>query len=341
MASEQHFLMGIDIGFGDVKASISHNGKKYKFKFPTAITRHQRSEIRGLENSQDVYIYKNGRYILGDDALYSPNVISTRNIEFLKDFTPLLTFKVLLELSKTIGLDIERIIKSPKKICLGLPLEYYFDEKDNIGESIKQFMVSFLSNGEQKTYNISFGHVDVRAQGQGVLNDYMIEKGYLKNIEPNILVVDIGFNTVDVLSVENGKTSSIGSYMLEGKGVCQITKELGIEVKQKTGVVHSEQKLKDILRIKTIKIQNETQYLVDVIDQVVGEYTDYIFREIKTRSGNTINHAEKIIFAGGGVYYIENYLKKQFKKGFVHIPEDPEYSNSRGYLKKLEVVNGL
>lgn len=332
------FLMGIDIGFGDVKAAINYNGKKIKIKFPTAISRHQRTEIKGLENTQDIFVYKNARYILGDDAVFSPNIISTRNIEFLKDFTPLLVFKVILELSKIIGIDPERIIKSPKKLCLGLPLEYYFDEKNNIIESVKNYIVTYLSNSKQKDYSITFGYVDVRAQGQGVLNDYMIEKGYLKKIETNILVIDIGFNTIDVISIENGKTSGMGSYMLEGKGVCQITKDLGIEVKQKTGVSHSEQLLKDVLRTKVLKFQNETQYLDGIIDQVVGEYTDYIFREIKTKSGNTINNAERLIFAGGGVYYIQEHLKNKFKKDFVFIPEDPEFSNSRGYLKKLEVI---
>lgn len=335
---EKTFLMGIDIGFGDVKSSINYNGKKFTIKFPTAITRHQRSEIRGLDNSQDVFIYKNARYILGDDAVISTNVIPTRNIEFLKEFTPLLVFKVLIEISKHIGIDIERLNNSPKKICLGLPLEYYFTEKKFMCDAMKQYMVSCISGGNQKTYNILFNHVDVRAQGQGVLNDYMIEGGYLKTIESNILVIDIGFNTVDVLSVANGKSNSMGSYMLEGKGVCQITKELGIEIKEKTGINQTEQKLKDVLRTKSLKIKNETQNLNGTINQVISEYTDLLFREINTKSCTTINNAEKLIFAGGGVYYIKDHLSAQFTKEFVHIPEFPEFSNARGYLKKLEVM---
>jgi hypothetical protein len=334
----EEMLFGIDIGFGDVKAVVSLIGNKFNIKFPTAIKRQQRTEIKGLENPQDIYVYKNGKYLIGEDVIASQDIIPTRNIDFLKEFTPLLVFKVLCETAKKLNKPIETILQLPKKICLGLPLEYYFNEKDNIKESVRQYMVTLITQERTKPLNISFPNVDMRAQGQGVLTDFMFQNGIYQDqySKSNLLVIDIGFNTIDVLSVNGGKTSSNGSYMLEGKGVCKITRELAIEIKEKTGHILNEQKIKEVLQTNTLKIKNQPQNLNGSISQVITEYTDLLKREIQSRSESIMNDAEKLIFAGGGVYYIENYIKNQYPVNFVHIPTEPEFSNARGYLKKIE-----
>lgn len=332
-------LLGIDIGFGDVKASINYMGERISIKFPTAITRQQRCNIKGLENPQDIFIYKTGKYIIGEDALGSQDIIPTRNIKFLKDFTPLFVFKVLCDVSKNFNISIENVLHMQKKICLGLPLDHFFSEKNYFYESIKQYSVSLIEMGRTNDYEIYFPNIDIRAQGQGVLTDFMIDKeGFKKKYEKSdIFVIDIGFNTVDVLSVRGGKASSHGSYMLDEKGVCKMTRELGLEIKAKTGTSLSEMKLKEVLLKKEYKIHNQPQDLNGSINQVIKEYTEDLIRELDSRSEKVIKDAEKMIIAGGGVNFIKKYISDHYPESFVHIPEDPEFANSRGYLKILEV----
>ncbi|MBU1171301.1 MAG: ParM/StbA family protein [Proteobacteria bacterium] len=341
MGHNGHMLLGVDIGFGDVKATVFYDGKQTTIKFPTAISPCQRSEIRGLDNTQDQFIYKSRKFLLSYDALFSDTIISTRSLQFLKEFTPIFLFKVLVELSKELNIPLERLVHQPKKICLGLPLEFFFLEKNAIRGSIETFMVTYILKGKSTSYTVSCPNVDVRAQGQGVMTDFLItEKGLRTgHLESNVLVVDIGFNTVDVLSFIRGRASSNGSYMMNGQGVCRITRELGIEIKQEQGVTLSEQKLKEVLRTRQLKIKNQDLPLNSTIDMVVTEYVAHLIHELETKSQQTMNDAETLIVAGGGAYYLSGQLKSLFTDNFLHIPGQPEFANARGYMKKLKVVD--
>ena len=92
--------MGIDIGFGDVKAVFSRfvgNGRfeTENIKFPSAIARVKNKVISGLDDAQVEYEFEKRKYLIGKDAISSANIIPTRDIDFIMEFSPLFIFRAM------------------------------------------------------------------------------------------------------------------------------------------------------------------------------------------------------------------------------------------------------
>ena len=91
--------------------------------------------------------------------------------------------------------------------------------------SIKRRLSAYSVSGDV----VRFDHIEVRAQSQGILFDYMLDdqgRPVDAHINRNVLVLDIGFNTVDVLGVIEGRPNREWSGMLENGGICRICEEL-------------------------------------------------------------------------------------------------------------------
>ena len=101
----------------------------------------------------------------------------------------------------------------------------------------KQIVIDRLSeitvNGETIHLN-----VDVIPQGVGVLFDYRVDfaGNEIEKTDIDMMVLDVGFNTVDVLPVEDGIAVKNDSGMLEKWGVSRITSELADEIQGEYGL---------------------------------------------------------------------------------------------------------
>ena len=113
------------------------------------------------------------------------------------------------------------------EICLGLPLAYYTSKKRRLAQR--------LSNFEVLGCKVNPLRLAIQAQGQGILLDFLLDDQCRPNrkwVGNDLLILDIGFKTIDILCVHEGRSSSEWSNMLEGAGICRICKDLEIELRR-------------------------------------------------------------------------------------------------------------
>jgi plasmid segregation protein ParM len=335
--TENVYLVGIDIGFGDVKVvATGPNGKgdlkTEHLKFPTAIAKARRHRIRGLKNAFKQYGFNNQKYLVGNEALFSERVISSKEISFLLEYAPLFVFKIMEELSVIFNKSRSQMLQAPKKLCIGLPLAYYFSKKKELTNKIRKFNVSDTAVDFEDT------EIDVLPQGQGIQFDFLISNGTISGIwkEKTYLVLDIGYNTVDVLAVSEGSADPQISDMTRGAGVCRICKDLKKELKAKD-IELSDPLVKKALIEKKVFYCGEAIRLEEIIGELAADYAESLFYDLTADFGEFLSKTEKLIIAGGGAYYVREYFVEKYKSKFIHVPGKAEFSNARGCMKFLEI----
>lgn len=312
--------LGIDIGFGDVKVIIEPNGDGQKqFKFPTAIKSASMSNNEFLNEmaKNEEYLFEGRKYLVGSRA--SHQAFSTRSLEFMKRYSPVFTYVAIKKAEAETG-------QSVSEIGLGLPLSFYSEQ--NRTELVNRVKVINVNN------DIVTLKPTVFVQGYGVLIDYLgsIDEAKAEGIR-NMMVIDVGFNTVDIINVEEGKVTREGSDTLENNGVSKITSKI-IQALRGTHNLSQPEAVELIMK-GTLSVYAEDEDHSELIRQVTEEYIDWLFNEIETNYTEIVKRAEKIIIAGGGAYLLQHYLPPKYAR-MIFIPQNPEFANARGFLRLLE-----
>ncbi|MBN2251089.1 MAG: ParM/StbA family protein [Candidatus Altiarchaeota archaeon] len=328
---EDHiFRIGIDVGYGDVKTAVNFNGKTEYFKFPTAVAYAKDGLVLGgfgTENAIKEYEYNGRNYRVGHSALKCSDIFYTRDISFLLTYAPLLIYASLERIADIYSIGLDELMDAEKQLCIGLPLAYWEEYESRFAGMLAGFRVAGR--------HVRFDAVEVLAQGQGVLVDFVIDDAWHVNGERancDIVIVDIGFNTIDVLCVEEGTCSKEWSDMIEGGGICRICESVG-NILQKSRIYLPEQAVKDVLMKKQLTIYGQTRDFSGVIRNASEAYTDMLEQEIRSRWSRFLQRADRLIIAGGGAYYLSNF--DGYPPDFVEVSPLPEYSNSRGFIKYL------
>ena len=322
--------IGLDIGFGDVKivAKVFTNpqAQMVALKYPTAIAYSKKGVIGNLGGNEDEYEFNGQSFVVGNAALQCEDLFSTRDIEFLLTYSPLLAYKALADLRLSCSFGFKQFVSAKKKLCLGLPLAYY-SKKDKIEEALSGYTVSGNI--------VRFDAIEVRAQGQGIFFDYVLDEDgqpIKSRMNETVLVLDVGFNTVDVLGIVDGTPNKEWSAMLEKSGVCRICQALQDHLQTELDFLLSEQVIKDIVQKGHISLYGAARDLSTPIRKAKERYSEWLSREVDSRWDKFLKSADKLIVAGGGAYYID-HLKQKYPEQFLYVPHDPEYSNARGFLK--------
>jgi plasmid segregation protein ParM len=310
---------GIDVGFSDTKIvfknSKEDNNYKY-FKISSAVSYSSGNNKEDIFFKNKNYKYLDRYYFVGEDAVFDS--ISNRNFEFLQKYTPLLIYVGLKQS------NIEKITRSG----LGLPLNYYkLANVEALLKSIKETPI------EDELLDI--GNIKVFPQGVGILLDYIlnhqgsfIEENKLKSG----IVVDIGYNTVDVVAFEKGIANKEKSNMFERYGISKLINKLSNELQLKYDITLNDYETRDIFLKGYIPLYGKNVEIKPLIAQLVEIYADEVINIIKSKWDDVLRRSDILILAGGGAYYIKDYVPEKYKN-LIKIPHNPEYANARGYLK--------
>lgn len=303
----------IDKGYGHIKWAYYSDKNELKFgKIPNAV--YHVTRTGDLINEEDIINYNGESYLVGVEALNYVTV-SARTFDQMMDFSHLLIYAAI----KDAGLNPEDV----ETLITGISL-VNAKEQNKKGKEIykKTISQSKKVNGE----TLKFKNVMMATQGQGIYWEYM-----KKNMnDDNVIVVDIGMNTLDYLVYLNkrasGEKSDANKY-----GVNRMTTTLGSYISEKFNIdTPSEQILNKYLLNKQIKFKGVVHDLSDEIDKIAKNYISEVVRELRTKIGDTIfDTVDAIVFSGGGAYYLPEKLDEPH---FV-LSESPfEFSNARGYL---------
>ena len=304
-------VAGIDIGFGDTKVWCRD---KY-FKFPTAVAIDygQGVDLGSFASKKTVISYNGKKYMLGEEALLH-DPLPTRTVDFLREYTPLI-------------IAYAKKFADFHEVTLGLPLGFYKDNKDEIKNNVTRFR----ADGKDYSFN-----VNVLPQGAGIAYDYMYgEDAQRKNVINNAAVIDIGYNTIDVLSIIDGKADSKLSFMLDNIGVCQIIFKLMDKLGKKYKRSVDEFTAKKFLETKEYVGYGVSENITDLCAVLIREYAERTINELFIKANDAIGQAELIIFSGGGTALIKDYINEDHKKKILFLGDElAEYSNARGFYKQ-------
>ena len=301
-------VLVVDYGYGDVKYIVEDGNKVVKKKFPNAVSRVNRFLNNSDFTGDSTIRYLNREWIVGDEAaVHSP--ITTRNFDYLVKYSPLLTAKIMLDH------NIEKI----NFITTGVALTDFFRN-----EELKKALKAFSFNEKA----VSIEDIFVYPQGFGIYLDYCHKTG---EREKEVLIIDIGYNTLDIGYVnKEGKFSTSKSRAYSNDGVVKIVQGLEQFIRKEiTPIQLNEQDIKEALENKEIRIAGKSYDLSSTINELSEEYAEYIMSKLSSDYADILLKARKVIFAGGGANYVKDSIKEKWENIF--IPEEAEFANVRGY----------
>jgi len=289
-------VMGLDIGFGQVKVVVDEGS----FKFPSQIAQFLEGELSDVP-----VVEHNGlQYVVGEDATAFRHKLSLSTVELLIKYSPVLLKRALLE----IGEAGEYFVVS------GLPPRFR-----HLGEAFSSALETV--DGVRK--------VLVVPQGAGILEDV---KEYVRT-HGGALILDIGFNTVDYLSVRvkgNDVVKERGGT-IEGLGVKSAVEIFRNLLPAEVGFLRNEPYvfLVPYFAKGRLMLAGKEFFLQEEKAKASKLWTEQIYLRVQEEVGELVRSKPVFVVAGGGAYFLDRSL---FERE-VYIPVEPDFSNARGYYK--------
>lgn len=314
----KEITLALDAGFGDVKICI--NGKFSKEISAIA-------QVTADNNiSDENYIeYRGKNYYVFNAASKLPSSaqIKVSNFDELKFATPLFIRAIENKY------DVKVI-----KICLGLSLammDSSKEYKEYVSEHTGIPMESIYLLPQGLGSKIAYQSYNLDINDKSKINDARSQ---------NYLGIDIGFNTVDVFQVIDGKTSTNIVKGFEKWGIVNIAEKLVEKIKQDTGRVLDIPATKEVITTGVLSYRGNNYDYKSYINSLVEDYILNLFQKIETEYSDSIDKMDNIMLVGGGAALfqklesspkLDEYLNKNYGYGFLLNPVNPEFYNVLGY----------
>lgn len=306
------YILGLDIGFGDVKVCLGDsNGdivKKFKFPSLIGITK----AIENVENNR-IKEFDGNYYMVGNYAEHLPsvNLIDISEYKNLEYYAPLL----LQHAVDICGVE-------PEIIVTGLSIA----QIQNSGY-FQQRIENYTING--KTYNRK---IFVLPQGAGC--KLTVDKFGANFPKPqtefmgdkNYIILDIGFNTLDSLMISNGKTDPNLFEGVEKEGIMKIASKVAKLIYEKHKRQLTLHEAKEILDTNTYKLRGQRYDYSEDIKTIKDEYLKELLKFIEQKYPGFLDKCDFIFIAGGGSRLFRTSLDK-----FIRVPKEAhEFYNAIG-----------
>jgi len=225
-------------------------------------------------------------------------------------------------------------------LCLGLPMSYYLEKKDELKEGLKDLNARVSIFGLKNLRMIEFESIFVFPQGAGAYYSSFCDiKGNITDYDlaqSNAGVIDIGFRTVDFLVMMKGRNgiqiadNLSGSLEEDGMNVAfqNIQKSVSEKVFKEVALEEIE---KAVLWFNSkFDFRGETIDITQYEDQAYKELAEEICSKIKIRWGSDGDLLSRIVITGGGAEELFPYIREKFDTAVIQ--EDCAFGNCKGYL---------
>lgn len=308
-------VLGLDIGYGHTKCTygLADGTVIKRFKFPSMIGITKKNEY--VDDSR-IYGFKGHNYYVGDNASHLPsdNIIDITDYKNLEHYAPLFLHHAIKEIGDT-----------PDVIVTGLSIA----QIGNSGYFQSELRKYTIDN---KEYN--FEHVFVLPQGAGsklCIDKYgdNFPKEQKEDLSASTYVgVDIGFNTLDMFLVTEGKTSPNLFEGIEKEGVMKIAQQVAKLVHQDFNRSITLQEAREVIDQGSYKLRGKTHDYKAQIDEIKKNYLKDMVRLVEARYGKVIDKCDFISVSGGG-----STIFKTTEDGFFRIPKTAhEFYNAIGFF---------
>ncbi len=151
-----------------------------------------------------------------------------------------------------------------------------------------------------------------------------------------MLIIDVGFKTIDILYLEKeGETPEVVyARGIKNQGVMTIADMVGKAVESATGIFLPLEEAERSLREGSVLVEGREVPLEEIvpIEQLKVQFIKRILSIVEQDPNlSPLLGKVPVVLAGGGGYYVPESFRDR-----IHVPERPEYSNVRGFLKMIE-----
>lgn len=329
-------MIGLDLGFRQVKATIEN--RNYRFDsvigYPSAMELTEEFEEKNpLANL--TLTHEGNTYYVGAKAIRK-----TKNAQltFTADKTNNKTD--ILKTMTALGLAMGDNEKEHFRILSGLPVDEL--EMENLKQEMANNLKgthSFVFNNQQKEATID--SVKIIAQSAGAYYDYILnEDGTVKEerVKPKVVVIDVGFRTTDVVSMEDAKYNPSESFTIY-TGVHNVHNELRKKIMKNYRIQKQPTEMDAVLRERRLIVNGVEVELDQTIREATIPFAEKILSELPLYIAN-LQEVSLFLITGGGANVMRNFFTLPSPTEFI---VDPEQSNARGYYKYLKLLenNGV
>lgn len=286
-------ILGIDIGYGDVKVvTCNEVGEPLKqFKFSSSIGITKANEY--IKDSK-IYKFKEHDYYVGEDALSLPSesLIDITEYKNLEYYAPLFVAHAI----KIIGAIPDVIVSGLSKAQI--QFSGYF----------KNSITNFIVN------NIKYEFKNVYIVPQGAGAKLAIDK--YSNGYPNLrtdfsgsesyIGVDVGFNTLDIFRVIDGKTSASVFEGIEHEGVMKIASKVAKLISEKHQRTINLHEAKEIIFTGVYKLRGNSYEYKDEIFEIKKQYIKELLELVEQKYGKILDKVDYIFISGGGSRFFKS-----------------------------------
>lgn len=308
-------ILGIDIGYGDVKVVYINDGNELskKFKFNSLIGITKRNEF--IKDNK-IYTFKGHDYYVGEDAssLASESLTDITDYKNLEYYAPLF----LAHAIRIIGEEPDVIVTGLSKAQI--KFSGYF----------KNALIDFEVDDKHYT----FKNVYVIPQGAGsklCIDKYGCD---FPNVQTEFtgktsyIGVDIGFNTLDLFRVIDGKTSASVFDGIEHEGIMKIASKVAKLIKDKHDRPITLHEAKDILNTNTYRLRGTSYNYSQEIKDIKKEYIKDLLSLIEEKYGAILDKCDYVFLSGGGSAFFNS---AEYMGNKILVPKSNyEYYNAIG-----------
>ena len=295
--------ISIDVGYSASKVNTSKN----QGIFPTAVAY---ATASGIEFGDDnVYEFNGENFYVGTEA--SEGSFSLGDFDTLLKYAPLVIYHIL---NKTGHLD-------ASVLSTGCALTDW-SRKEELVEVLSDFTV----NGQNIKLNVI-----MTPQGAGVFYDALLSKPEIK--EGSCTIIDIGFNTINVLTLKDGQPQRKSLKGYPGHGVISLIKPFATFLESKFSLPFSIQEALTIFRKGSFTYAGAD--VPEVAEQILTlkeQFKKQLFNSVLVNEKKSLATSDFVLLAGGGAYLFEDTT---FPANVIKLNQ-PEFSNVRGYATRLK-----
>lgn len=317
-------ILSIDVGSGDIKVATYVDGRINKTKEINAVAKLPAESLINPDESDDLVELGNDKFLVGKTAVHmrKSSQFNTDSYDDIKMISPVIVKKFI------------KLLPDFDFIAFDISLAYM----KKAGE---------LATHITSSLGLEASKVVIIPQGIGCKMAYQWKgdsiNGNTSSVVNSFFGVDIGFNSIDVFQVINGKLTSDGVDGVEQSGIIKIAQGLVEFCKPVADIPVS--MAKEAILTKSISVFGKViPGVAEELEKLKETYTEVVYKFLYDKFKDIISVSEGIIFFGGGAELIRKNLlaNKDFGEGFVQVPELPEYYNAIGniyyVLKKNKVL---
>ena len=335
-------LVGIDLGYGQIKVMT----KDFQIRFLSAVGTpvSDFSKTSAITSEKELIdslaiTYEGQKYYIGHNAL-----VNTRNGKMTLRQNKADVIDNKIKLLTTLALLIpENENYGEFEIITGLPVLEFKGQceilKDTIINNNRPFECKMHYGNKEVMKLIKINFVKVISQGEGAFYDFVLNKsgelisGREDDVAGMIMVVDAGYRTTDIVTMENGRYIEPLSDQLN-KGVNQMHQEILRLIMEKLNIKKELREMDNIVRSGELFHNMKTYKVNDIIAQAAKPFAEDIVENLYTITNDQLGGMQHVILTGGGAELIYPYVKKALNGIIeVSIMEDAEYCNANGYYK--------